>query len=112
MSEVLGIGVHCVDVLFIEAVQKPVQVVSYEEFEQQSAPQKYFSRASFDGARFEPPIEEWEKACVCNQPLNPDRAYILCDVCGKWFHMECMKVTPEEAEQLDKYACRRCAKSP
>lgn len=57
-----------------------------------------------------PVIEEWEKHCLCLTPLNPDKKYIQCDICNKWFHLDCVKLTQEEADQLDSYSCSNCKK--
>ena len=44
-----------------------------------------------------PPFDKWEKHCICQKPFNPDLPYICCDKCEKWFHLECLKVSLENA---------------
>lgn len=33
---------------------------------------------------------------------------IACDYCSEWYHGECVNITPEEAEKIDKYECIQC----
>jgi len=56
----------------------------------------------------DPPIETWEKHCLCRLPLNPDFTYIQCDKCQTWYHMHCIGITNEEAEAIDEYVCDKC----
>lgn len=70
------------DVLFIDCLARSVKVISYEEYETVPPAQYlYFTRAKYHQEQLDPPIDTWQKWCVCQKPLNPDRAYILCDEC-------------------------------
>ncbi len=55
-----------------------------------------------------PPVEKWAKHCICKTPLNPDYMYVQCDKCNMWFHTECLKLSPDEAQALDTYVCKEC----
>jgi hypothetical protein len=34
--------------------------------------------------------------------------YIQCDQCDMWFHIECLKLSTEEAQDMDGYTCTNC----
>ena len=56
-----------------------------------------------------PPIEKWDRQCVCLSPLNPDLLYIQCDTCQRWFHAACVGITShEEANKVESFVCTRC----
>jgi hypothetical protein len=38
--------------------------------------------------------------CVCELPYNPDRPMILCEQCGEWFHVECVKESWQEKNMV------------
>jgi hypothetical protein len=98
----------------VEAIAKKCQVLSYEEYEQTEPGQNvYFSRSQFDkkDQQLQPPIEKWPRSCICLKPLNPDKPYIFCDACKEWYHMECMRITQQEADVQDEYTCLKCQKA-
>ena len=33
---------------------------------------------------------------------------VMCDFCGKFYHMECVGITQEEAHNLGSYKCSSC----
>lgn len=70
-------------------------------------------RATYDAGRkrLEPPIESWEKLCVCQTPLNPDRSYIQCDKCERWYHQDCVGLSKEETHAIEQYFCSRCTET-
>jgi COMPASS component SPP1 len=39
---------------------------------------------------------EGELYCVCQQEYDPALFYICCDICEKWYHGVCLKITPQE----------------
>jgi len=43
--------------------------------------------------------------------MNPDLLYVQCDKCHSWYHIECIGVSKEEVEAIEKYFCTLC-KSP
>ncbi|KAL5574566.1 hypothetical protein UlMin_016265 [Ulmus minor] len=36
---------------------------------------------------------------------NADEFWIGCDICEKWFHGKCVKITPAKAESIKQYKC-------
>ncbi|KAJ8023583.1 hypothetical protein HOLleu_36062 [Holothuria leucospilota] len=34
--------------------------------------------------------------------------WVQCDSCDKWYHCRCLKITKEEADDLDPYVCVKC----
>ncbi|KAE8682619.1 PHD finger protein ALFIN-LIKE 5 [Hibiscus syriacus] len=37
-----------------------------------------------------------------------DEFWICCDICEKWFHGKCVKITPAKAEFIKQYKCPSC----
>ena len=72
----------------------------------------FFARASFDVIKLSlaPAFEDWEPYCICRKPLNPNLLYVRCDACQLWFHLSCMGLTKEQAEELDTFKCTQCVK--
>ncbi|KAL9268240.1 PHD finger protein ALFIN-LIKE 3-like protein [Drosera capensis] len=46
-------------------------------------------------------------ACGKNDPY--DEFWICCDVCERWFHGKCVKITPAKAEHIKQYKCPSCS---
>ena len=46
-------------------------------------------------------------ACVCNGG-DDGRLLIQCDTCLSWYHVECVGITDEEAEEMPTYMCKQC----
>ncbi|CAL9098341.1 unnamed protein product [Musa textilis] len=48
---------------------------------------------------------------ACGRWFSDDTEYwIFCDVCGTWYHGNCVRVTPERYKQLKRYRCPRCCR--
>ncbi|CAL9197357.1 PHD finger protein ALFIN-LIKE 4-like [Musa acuminata AAA Group] len=48
---------------------------------------------------------------ACGRWFSDDTEYwILCDVCGIWYHGNCVRVTPERYKQLKRYRCPGCCR--
>lgn len=45
----------------------------------------------------------------CGENYGPDEFWICCDVCERWFHGKCVKVTPARAEHIKQYKCPSCS---
>jgi len=45
--------------------------------------------------------------CICRR-ADEDLAMICCDECQEWYHMQCVNVDEERAEELEKYICPLC----
>ncbi|XWS20100.1 hypothetical protein CRYUN_Cryun31cG0072000 [Craigia yunnanensis] len=53
--------------------------------------------------------EHGEALCgACGENYASDEFWICCDVCEKWFHGKCVKITPARAEHIKQYKCPSC----
>ncbi|KAL6495953.1 PHD finger protein ALFIN-LIKE 5 [Orobanche gracilis] len=48
-------------------------------------------------------------ACGDNYALGDNTFWICCDICEKWFHGKCVKITPARAEHIKQYKCPSCS---
>ncbi|CAL9104195.1 unnamed protein product [Musa textilis] len=48
---------------------------------------------------------------ACGDNYANDEFWICCDVCEKWFHGKCVKITPARAEHIKQYKCPSCSSS-
>lgn len=48
---------------------------------------------------------------VCGDNYASDEFWICCDICEKWFHGKCVKITPARAEHIKQYKCPSCSTS-
>nr|AIZ68143.1 PHD finger protein ALFIN-LIKE 3-like isoform X3 [Ornithogalum saundersiae] len=56
--------------------------------------------------------EHGETLCgACGENYASDEFWICCDVCEKWFHGKCVKITPARAEHIKQYKCPSCSNS-
>lgn len=46
---------------------------------------------------------------ACGENYASDEFWICCDVCEKWFHGKCVKITPAKAEHIKQYKCPSCS---
>ncbi|KAG6524620.1 PHD finger protein ALFIN-LIKE 8-like [Zingiber officinale] len=46
---------------------------------------------------------------ACGDNYAHDEFWICCDVCEKWFHGKCVKITPARAEHIKQYKCPSCS---
>ncbi|GKV09917.1 hypothetical protein SLEP1_g21349 [Rubroshorea leprosula] len=78
-------------------------------------PQGKFSKASQpkdedEGLDEEDDEEHGETLCgACGENYGTDEFWICCDVCEKWFHGKCVKITPARAEHIKQYKCPTCS---
>ena len=70
-------------------------------------------RAKYDiySKKLQPPPENWPKYCICELPWCPNLAYIQCDACLKWFHLECVNINENIITEIENYVCSKCQKS-
>ncbi|KAK2645278.1 hypothetical protein Ddye_020473 [Dipteronia dyeriana] len=48
---------------------------------------------------------------ACGENYAADEFWICCDICEKWFHGKCVKITPARAEHIKQYKCPSCSTS-
>ncbi|GMI78600.1 alfin-like 6 [Hibiscus trionum] len=54
--------------------------------------------------------EEQGATCgACGESYGADEFWICCDVCERWFHGKCVKITPVKAEHIKQYKCPSCS---
>ncbi|XP_059666769.1 PHD finger protein ALFIN-LIKE 1-like [Cornus florida] len=54
--------------------------------------------------------EHGETLCgSCGGNYNADEFWIGCDICERWFHGKCVKITPAKAESIKQYKCPSCS---
>ncbi|XP_017442518.1 PHD finger protein ALFIN-LIKE 1 isoform X1 [Vigna angularis] len=54
--------------------------------------------------------EHSETLCgSCGGNYNADEFWIGCDICERWFHGKCVKITPAKAESIKQYKCPSCS---
>ncbi|XP_071717245.1 PHD finger protein ALFIN-LIKE 4-like [Rutidosis leptorrhynchoides] len=78
-------------------------------------PQPKFPKASTpndedeEGLDEEDEEEHGDTLCgSCGENYASDEFWICCDVCEKWFHGQCVKITPARAEHIKQYKCPAC----
>ena len=53
--------------------------------------------------------EHSETLCgSCGGNYNSDEFWICCDICERWYHGKCVKITPAKAESIKQYKCPSC----
>ncbi|KAJ6389572.1 hypothetical protein OIU77_027817 [Salix suchowensis] len=74
-----------------ESQTKPVKV---------SAPPK----EDYESGEEEEEDDEQGATCgACGESYGTDEFWICCDMCEKWFHGKCVKITPAKAEHIKQY---------
>ncbi|KDP44757.1 hypothetical protein JCGZ_01257 [Jatropha curcas] len=54
--------------------------------------------------------EHGETLCgSCGGTYSADEFWIGCDVCERWYHGKCVKITPAKAEMIKQYKCPSCS---
>jgi hypothetical protein len=45
----------------------------------------------------------------CGESYANGEFWICCDICEKWFHGKCVRITPAKAEHIKQYKCPSCS---
>lgn len=53
---------------------------------------------------------EQQLHCICRTPLDRSKFYVMCDLCGRWFHGKCVGITEKKSRQMSTWSCRDCQK--
>ncbi|KAJ8568749.1 hypothetical protein K7X08_030971 [Anisodus acutangulus] len=62
-----------------------------------------------DGFDEEEDDEHGDTLCgACGDNYASDEFWICCDICERWFHGKCVKITPARAEHIKQYKCPSC----
>ncbi|KAI4342223.1 hypothetical protein MLD38_026871 [Melastoma candidum] len=62
-----------------------------------------------DSAEDEEDDEQGATCGACGDSYANDEFWICCDVCERWFHGKCVKITPAKAEHIKQYKCPGCS---
>ncbi|CAL9131209.1 unnamed protein product [Musa textilis] len=46
---------------------------------------------------------------ACGDNYGNDEFWICCDMCERWFHGKCVRITPARAEHIKQYKCPSCS---
>ncbi|KMZ62290.1 PHD finger protein ALFIN-LIKE 5 [Zostera marina] len=46
---------------------------------------------------------------ACGHNYATDEFWICCDICERWFHGKCVKITPAKAQHIKHYKCPSCS---
>ncbi|KAI4385651.1 hypothetical protein MLD38_003647 [Melastoma candidum] len=65
---------------------------------------------SYDESNGEEEDEHSDTLCgSCGGNYSTDEFWICCDICERWFHGKCVKITPAKAENMKQYKCPNCS---
>lgn len=63
-----------------------------------------------EGVDEEDEDEHGDTLCgACGENYAADEFWICCDLCERWFHGKCVKITPARAEHIKQYKCPSCS---
>ncbi|KAL0337238.1 UNVERIFIED_CONTAM: PHD finger protein ALFIN-LIKE 5 [Sesamum calycinum] len=66
--------------------------------------------AAEEGLDEEEEDEHGDTLCgACGENYASDEFWICCDICERWFHGKCVKITPARAEHIKQYKCPTCS---
>lgn len=63
---------------------------------------------SYGGGEEEEEVHGKTLCGSCGQGYNEDEFWIGCDICERWYHGKCVKITPAKAESIEQYKCPSC----
>ncbi|XP_024959497.1 PHD finger protein ALFIN-LIKE 4-like isoform X2 [Cynara cardunculus var. scolymus] len=70
---------------------------------------KYGGKGDEEGLE-EEDEEHGDTLCgACGENYASDEFWICCDICERWFHGKCVKITPAKAEHIKQYKCPSCS---
>ncbi|KAJ1288686.1 hypothetical protein BS78_02G107000 [Paspalum vaginatum] len=68
------------------------------------------SRSAVVEDGYEDDEEHSETLCgTCSGLYNSSEFWIACDICERWFHGKCVRITPARADQIKHYKCPECS---
>uniref|UniRef100_K3XN96 PHD finger protein ALFIN-LIKE n=2 Tax=Setaria TaxID=4554 RepID=K3XN96_SETIT len=73
-------------------------------------PQIENNEKATDEAYGEDDSDHGETLCgTCGGIYSADEFWIGCDICERWYHGKCVKITPAKAESIKHYKCPSCS---
>lgn len=94
--------VFCLDVAYKQSRQTEPQAKGVK----MSPPPKEEDES---GEEEEEDDEQGATCGACGDNYGTDEFWICCDVCERWFHGKCVKITPAKAEHIKQYKCPSCS---
>ncbi|GAA0167714.1 DNA metabolism protein [Lithospermum erythrorhizon] len=82
------------------------------QFESQGKPAKMSAPKEEDESVKEEEDEDEQGGTLCGacgDNYGTDEFWICCDLCERWFHGKCVKITPAKAEHIKRYKCPGCS---
>jgi hypothetical protein len=68
------------------------------------------SRPAVVDDAYEDDDEHSETLCgTCSGRYNASEFWIGCDICERWFHGKCVRITPAKADHIKHYKCPDCS---
>ena len=46
---------------------------------------------------------------TCGGRYSNEEFWIGCDICEKWYHGDCVRITPAKADYIKQYKCPACS---
>lgn len=75
-----------------------------------SPPKEEEESGDGEGEEEEEEEEQGGTLCgACGDNYATDEFWICCDICERWFHGKCVKITPAKAEHIKQYKCPGCS---
>ena len=55
-------------------------------------------------------VEEAKRYCLCQCTETEDKGSVMiaCDGCDDWFHISCLGISPEHADEMETFLCPTC----
>ena len=58
-------------------------------------------------------LGEGDRYCVCRRSYSATETagpqnFLQCELCAEWFHFECLGVSDEDVEKIDRFMCPKC----
>ena len=101
---------HCSYHLFVSHV---MMLTFLQPLQQTSEPRIENNAREPDEGYDEDDGDHSETLCgTCGGIYSADEFWIGCDICEKWYHGKCVKITPSKAESIKQYKCPSCSKRP
>ncbi|KAF8332347.1 uncharacterized protein EI90DRAFT_2815448, partial [Cantharellus anzutake] len=46
--------------------------------------------------------------CICQTLYDDEKIMVACDKCDEWYHTECVQLSEQVVELVDKFYCPKC----
>lgn len=98
--------------IWVVCLYSKAKIMSFEDYHDLDEAEEdvFFTRAKYFHKEkvLRPGFEEWKRACVCNDIINPDNLYVACENCSDIYHPECIGFLDVEDQP---FICQKCNKN-